>query len=156
MREQFPAFLPVPFPMGLAELGGQLITAGGRGLLRLHARLLSACIYCLRAYDVTTGSNMGQSGLPAGGQATPIRHRARGRQMVVAAARGSSLSKTEIGDAVVACSPERNWCSKTREPGVKTNLPRAECNSRYCRLLSFRLLSTFCTPGTWDAARVAA
>jgi quinoprotein glucose dehydrogenase len=100
VRDQMPGFLPIPFPMGVAGLGGQLVTAGG---VAFYSGTLD---YYLRAYDVTTGRKLWQSRLPAGGQATPITYRANGRQMVVVAAGGHGSFGTEIGDAVIAYSLE--------------------------------------------------
>lgn len=100
VRDQMPSFLPIPFPMGVAGLGGQLITAGG---VAFYSGTLD---YYLRAYDVTTGRKLWQSRLPAGGQATPITYRAGGRQMVVVAAGGHGSFGTATGDAVVAYALE--------------------------------------------------
>jgi quinoprotein glucose dehydrogenase len=96
VRDQMPGFLPIPFPMGVAGLGGPLVTAGG---VAFYSGTLD---YYLRAYDVTSGRKLWQARLPAGGQATPITYRANGRQMVVVAAGGHGSFGTTIGDAVVA------------------------------------------------------
>ena len=96
VRDQMPSFLPIPFPMGVASLGGPLITAGG------VAFYSGAMDNYLRAYDVTTGKKLWQSRLPAGGQATPMTYRINGRQMVVVAAGGHGSFGTTLGDAVVA------------------------------------------------------
>ncbi len=96
VRDQMPKFLPIPFPMGVASLGGPLITAGG---VAFYSGTLD---YYLRAYDVTTGRKLWQARLPAGGQATPMTYRANGKQMVVVAAGGHGSFGTKIGDAVVA------------------------------------------------------
>lgn len=91
-----PPLLPIPFPMGVASLGGPLITAGG---VMFYSGTMDDY---LRAYDVTTGRKLWQSRLPAGGQATPMTYRAGGRQMVVVAAGGHGSLATTLGDAVVA------------------------------------------------------
>jgi len=96
VRDQMPSFLPIPFPMGVASLGGPLITAGG------VAFYSGAMDNYLRAYDVTTGRKLWQSRLPAGGQATPMTYRVNGKQMVVVAAGGHGSFGTTLGDAVVA------------------------------------------------------
>ena len=82
VRDQMPSFLPIPVPMGVASLGGPLITAGG------VAFYSGAMDNYLRVYDVTTGRKLWQSRLPAGGQATPMTYRVNGKQMVVVAAGG--------------------------------------------------------------------
>lgn len=58
VRDQMPAWLPIPFPMGVASLGGPLITAGG---VMFYSGTLDNY---LRAYDVTTGRKLWQARLP--------------------------------------------------------------------------------------------
>ena len=96
VRDQMPGVLPIPFPMGVASLGGPLITAGG---VVFYSGTLDNY---LRAYDVTTGRKLWQSRLPAGGQATPMTYRIHGRQMVVVAAGGHGSFGTTLGDTVLA------------------------------------------------------
>lgn len=96
VRDQMPAWLPLPLPMGVASLGGPLITAGG---VMFYSGTLDNY---LRAYDVSTGRKLWQARLPAGGQATPMTYRVNGRQMVVVAAGGHGSFGTTLGDAVVA------------------------------------------------------
>jgi quinoprotein glucose dehydrogenase len=96
VRDKMPSFLPMPFPMGVAGLGGPLITAGG---IVFYS---GAMDNYLRAYDVTTGRKLWQGRLPAGGQATPMTYRVHGQQMVVVAAGGHGSFGTTLGDAVVA------------------------------------------------------
>lgn len=96
VRDQMPTFLPIPFPMGVASLGGPLITAGG---VAFYSGTLDNY---LRAYDVTTGRKLWQARLPAGGQATPMTYRINGKQMVVVAAGGHGSFGTTLGDAIVA------------------------------------------------------
>jgi quinoprotein glucose dehydrogenase len=91
-----PSFLPIPFPMGAASLGGPLITAGG---VVFYSGTLDNY---LRAYDVTTGRKLWESRLPAGGQATPTTYRIGGRQMVVVAAGGHGSFGTTLGDSIMA------------------------------------------------------
>ena len=57
VRDQMPSMLPIPFPMGVASLGGPLITAGG---VVFYSGTLDNY---LRAYDVTTGRKLWQSRL---------------------------------------------------------------------------------------------
>lgn len=96
VRDQMPPFMPIPFPMGTASLGGPLITAGG---VVFYSGTMDDY---LRAYDTRTGAKLWESRLPAGGQATPMTYRANGRQMVVVAAGGHGSFGTKLGDAVVA------------------------------------------------------
>jgi quinoprotein glucose dehydrogenase len=96
VRDQMPRFLPIPFPMGVASLGGPLVTAGG---VAFYSGTLDDY---LRAYDVTTGRKLWQARLPAGGQATPMTYRINGKQMVVVAAGGHGSFGTKLGDAIVA------------------------------------------------------
>ena len=96
VRDQMPAWLPIPFAMGVAGLGGPLVTAGG---VMFYSGTLDNY---LRAYDVTSGRKLWQARLPAGGQATPMTYRIDGKQMVVVAAGGHGSFGTTIGDSVVA------------------------------------------------------
>jgi quinoprotein glucose dehydrogenase len=96
VRDQMPDLLPIPFPMGVASLGGPLITAGG---VVFYSGTLDNY---LRAYDVTTGRKLWQRRLPAGGQATPMTYRIHGRQMVVVAAGGHGSFGTTQGDTIMA------------------------------------------------------
>ncbi|MEO6030291.1 MAG: membrane-bound PQQ-dependent dehydrogenase, glucose/quinate/shikimate family [Burkholderiaceae bacterium] len=96
VRDQMPSFLPIPLPMGVAGLGGPLLTAGGVVFYS------GAMDNYLRAFDVTTGRKLWQARLPAGGQATPMTYRVNGKQMVVVAAGGHGSFGTTLGDAVVA------------------------------------------------------
>lgn len=89
--------VPLPFKMGVPSLGGPLMTAGG------VAFLSGTLDYYIRAYDVTTGKQLWQSRLPAGGQATPMSYTGRdGRQYVVVAAGGHGSLGTKAGDSVIA------------------------------------------------------
>lgn len=89
--------LPLPFRMGVPNLGGPIMTAGG------VAFLSSTLDYYMRAYDVSTGAQLWQSRLPAGGQATPMTYLGEdGRQYVVVAAGGHGSLGTKTGDAVIA------------------------------------------------------
>jgi quinoprotein glucose dehydrogenase len=89
--------VPLPFPMGVPNLGGGLVTAGG------VAFLSGTLDYYIRAYDVTTGAQVWESRLPAGGQATPMTYTgADGRQYVVVAAGGHGSLGTKAGDSIIA------------------------------------------------------
>ncbi|MGF7208472.1 quinoprotein glucose dehydrogenase [Skermanella aerolata] len=89
--------LPLPFAMGVPNLGGPIMTAGG-------VAFLSGTIdYYVRGYDVTTGEQLWESRLPAGGQATPMTYLGEdGRQFVLVAAGGHGSLGTKAGDAVIA------------------------------------------------------
>ncbi|MBL8287117.1 MAG: membrane-bound PQQ-dependent dehydrogenase, glucose/quinate/shikimate family [Rubrivivax sp.] len=89
--------VPLPFKMGVPNLGGPIVTAGG------VAFLSGPLDYYLRAYDVTTGRELWKHRLPAGAQATPMSYQgADGRQYVLVAAGGHGSTGTRPGDAVVA------------------------------------------------------
>lgn len=83
--------------MGVPDLGGPVITAGG------VAFISGTLDYYVRAYDVTTGEQLWQDRLPAGGQASPMTYRAPdGRQMLLVVAGGHGSLGTKAGDAVIA------------------------------------------------------
>ena len=65
--------LPIPIKMGVPSLGGPITTAGG------VAFLTSTPDYYIRAYDVSTGAQLWQDRLPAGGQSTPMSYAVDGR-----------------------------------------------------------------------------
>jgi len=82
---------------GLPSFGGSLITAGG--LIFVAATLLEDN---LRAFDVDSGELLWEAPLPAGGQASPMTYRYRGRQYVVISAGGHAKNRTKLGDSVIA------------------------------------------------------
>lgn len=89
--------VPLPFRMGVPNLGGPLTTAGG------VAFLSGTLDYYLRAYDVNTGKEIWKSRLPAGGQATPMSYTgADGRQYLLVVAGGHGSLGTKAGDYVRA------------------------------------------------------
>lgn len=89
--------IPLPFKMGVPNLGGPLMTAGR------VAFLSSTLDYYIRAYDVMTGDELWKARLPAGGQATPMTYLGDdGRQYVVVAAGGHGSLGTKAGDDVIA------------------------------------------------------
>jgi quinoprotein glucose dehydrogenase len=89
--------VPLPFRMGVPNLGGPLTTAGG------VAFLSGTLDYYVRAYDVNTGKEIWKSRLPAGGQATPMTYTgADGRQYLLVVAGGHGSLGTKAGDYVRA------------------------------------------------------
>jgi quinoprotein glucose dehydrogenase len=89
--------LPLPFRMGVPNLGGPLITAGG------VAFLSGSMDDYVRAYDVSNGKQLWESRLPAGGQATPMTYTGRdGREYLLVTAGGHGSTHTKAGDSVIA------------------------------------------------------
>ena len=90
--------IPIPFKLGVPGIGGPIITRGG------VAFLSGTLDYFLRAYDVTTGEQIWEERLPAGGQATPMTYwsEASHRQFVVVVAGGHGTLGTKRGDAIIA------------------------------------------------------
>ncbi|MDX3905865.1 MAG: glucose/quinate/shikimate family membrane-bound PQQ-dependent dehydrogenase [Pigmentiphaga sp.] len=89
--------LPLPFRMGVPNLGGPIITAGG------VAFLSGTLDYYVRAYDVRNGRQLWRSRLPAGGQATPMTYTGEdGRQYLLVVAGGHGSLGTKAGDHVIA------------------------------------------------------
>jgi quinoprotein glucose dehydrogenase len=88
--------LPLPFKLGVPGIGGPIITAGG------VAFLAAAVDDYLRAYELTTGAQLWQARLPAGGQSTPMTYIQDGKQYVVIVAGGHGSVGTKPGDYVLA------------------------------------------------------
>jgi quinoprotein glucose dehydrogenase len=90
--------IPLPFKLGVPGLGGPIVTRGGLAFLS------GTLDYFLRAYDVTSGKQLWESRLPAGGQATPMTYwsSASSRQFVVVVAGGHGTFGTRSGDAIIA------------------------------------------------------
>jgi quinoprotein glucose dehydrogenase len=89
--------LPLPFKMGVPSLGGPIVTAGG------VAFLSGSMDDFVRAYDVSSGRQLWESRLPAGGQATPMTYTAAdGRQFLLVVAGGHGSTHTRAGDSVIA------------------------------------------------------
>ena len=89
--------IPVPIRMGVPNLGGPIVTAGG------VAFLSGSLDYYVRAYDVTTGAQLWESRLPAGGQATPMTYTGKdGRQYLLVVAGGHGSTGTKKGDSIIA------------------------------------------------------
>lgn len=88
--------LPLPFKVGVPGIGGPIVTKGGVAFLG------AAVDDYLRAYDVTTGRQLWQARLPAGGQATPMTYTASdNKQYVVMVAGGHGSVGTKPGDYVI-------------------------------------------------------
>lgn len=89
--------VPLPIPLGVPNLGGPMMTAGG-------VAFLSGTIdYYVRAYDVTNGRQLWEDRLPAGGQSTPMTYTGEdGRQYLLVVAGGHGSLGTKTGDYVIA------------------------------------------------------
>ncbi|MCK1462989.1 membrane-bound PQQ-dependent dehydrogenase, glucose/quinate/shikimate family [Bradyrhizobium sp. 2] len=90
--------IPLPLKMGVPGIGGPMLTKGG------VAFLSGSLDYYARAYDVTTGKQLWESRLPAGGQATPMTYwsDASERQFVLVVAGGHGSTGTKAGDSILA------------------------------------------------------
>ncbi len=89
--------VPIPLKLGVPGIGGPLITAGGVAFLG------AAVDDYLRAYDLTTGKQLWQTRLPAGGQSTPMSYTGKdGKQYVLIVAGGHGSVGTKAGDYVMS------------------------------------------------------
>jgi len=89
--------VPLPLRMGVPNLGGPILTAGGLAFLS------GTLDDYVRAYDAANGEEIWRSRLPAGGQATPMSYLGDdGRQYVVVVAGGHGSLGTRAGDHVIA------------------------------------------------------
>ncbi|UJW74106.1 glucose/quinate/shikimate family membrane-bound PQQ-dependent dehydrogenase [Rhizobium sp. SL42] len=89
--------LPLPLKVGVPGIGGPMITKGGVAFLG------AAVDDYLRAYDLTSGEQLWEARLPAGGQATPMSYALdNGKQYVVMVAGGHGSVGTKPGDYVIA------------------------------------------------------
>lgn len=89
--------LPLPFKLGVPGIGGPIITKGGVAFLG------AAVDNYFRAYDVTTGKQLWETRLPAGGQSTPMTYTTDdGTQYVLIVAGGHGSIGTKAGDYVMA------------------------------------------------------
>ncbi|MDW5378471.1 glucose/quinate/shikimate family membrane-bound PQQ-dependent dehydrogenase [Halomonas sp. HP20-15] len=89
--------LPLPFKMGVPDLGGPVMTAGG------VAFISGTLDYYVRGYDVTSGEELWKARLPAGGQATPMTYSdSRGKQTLLVVAGGHGSLGTRTGDSIIA------------------------------------------------------
>lgn len=89
--------VPLPFEMGVPDLGGPVMTGGG------VAFISGTLDYYVRAYDVTSGEELWKDRLPAGGQATPMTYtNSEGKQVLLVVAGGHGSLGTKAGDAIIA------------------------------------------------------
>jgi quinoprotein glucose dehydrogenase len=89
--------LPLPFKVGVPGIGGPIITKGGVAFLG------AAVDNYFRAYDLTTGEQLWEARLPAGGQSTPMTYSLDdGKQYVVMVAGGHGSIGTKAGDYIIA------------------------------------------------------
>lgn len=89
--------VPLPIRMGVPNLGGPIVTAGG------VAFLSGSLDNYVRGYEVTSGKQLWESRLPAGGQATPMTYTgADGRQYLLVVAGGHGSLGTTPGDSIIA------------------------------------------------------
>ncbi|NVD38151.1 glucose/quinate/shikimate family membrane-bound PQQ-dependent dehydrogenase [Ensifer sp. HO-A22] len=88
--------LPLPFKVGVPGIGGPMITKGGVAFLG------AAVDDYLRAYDLTTGKQLWEARLPAGGQSTPMSYTVGDKQYVLIVAGGHGSVGTKPGDYVIA------------------------------------------------------
>ena len=89
--------IPLPFRMGVPNLGGPVMTGGG------VAFLSGSMDDFVRGYDVRDGRQLWEARLPAGGQATPMTYLgADGRQYLLVVAGGHGSTGTRPGDYVIA------------------------------------------------------
>jgi len=94
--------VPLPFEMGVPDLGGPIITAGG------VAFMSGSLDNTVRAYDLTSGETLWQDRLPAGGQATPMTYSdSQGRQRLLVVAGGHGSLGTRAGDAIIVYGLEQ-------------------------------------------------
>ena len=89
-------------PMGTANLGGPLVTAGGLTFIA------AAQDNFLRAFETDTGRLVWQARLPAGGQAGPMTYEHDGTQYIAITATGHARLETGQGDylKVFALDPD--------------------------------------------------
>ena len=88
--------LPLPFKVGVPGIGGPIITKGGVAFLG------AAVDDFIRAYDLTSGRQLWEGRLPAGGQATPMTYTVGDKQYVLIVAGGHGSVGTKPGDYVIA------------------------------------------------------
>ena len=89
--------LGLKIKMGVPGIGGPIVTKGGVAFLG------AAMDNYLRGYNVTTGEQLWEARLPAGGQATPMTYETSdGTQYVVIVAGGHGSVGTESGDYIMA------------------------------------------------------
>jgi quinoprotein glucose dehydrogenase len=90
--------LPLKIKLGVPGIGGPIITRSGLAFLG------AAVDDYFRAYDVTSGEQLWEARLPAGGQSTPMTYTVAGKQYVVIVAGGHGSVGTKPGDYILAYS----------------------------------------------------
>lgn len=97
IQDVAPAIVP-NLEIGMAGFGGPIITASG---LVFIAAVQDDYI---RAFDISSGEELWEQRLPAGGQATPMTYflESTGKQYLVIAAGGHPRMGTTLGDYVIA------------------------------------------------------
>lgn len=88
--------LPLKIKLGVPGIGGPMTTRAGLAFLG------AAVDDYFRAYDVTTGAQLWETRLPAGGQSTPMTYSVEGKQYVVIVAGGHGSVGTKPGDYIMA------------------------------------------------------
>jgi quinoprotein glucose dehydrogenase len=88
--------LPLKIKLGVPGIGGPTVTRSGLAFLG------AAVDNYFRAYDVTTGEQLWETRLPAGGQSTPMTYSVEGKQYVVIVAGGHGSVGTKPGDYIMA------------------------------------------------------
>jgi quinoprotein glucose dehydrogenase len=88
--------LPLKIKLGVPGIGGPMITRAGVAFLG------AAVDDYFRAYDLTTGDQLWETRLPAGGQSTPMTYTADNKQYVVIVAGGHGSVGTKAGDYIMA------------------------------------------------------
>ncbi|MBB6165300.1 quinoprotein glucose dehydrogenase [Rhizobium wenxiniae] len=88
--------LPLKIKLGVPGIGGPMITRSGVAFLG------AAVDNYFRAYDVTSGEQLWETRLPAGGQSTPMTYTTGGEQYVVIVAGGHGSVGTKAGDYIMA------------------------------------------------------
>lgn len=93
----------IRIPMGTANLGGPLVTAGGLTFIA------AAQDNFLRAFETGTGRLVWEARLPAGGQAGPMTYEHDGVQYIAITATGHARLETPLGDylKVFALDPDK-------------------------------------------------
>ncbi|WP_414833621.1 glucose/quinate/shikimate family membrane-bound PQQ-dependent dehydrogenase [Afifella sp. YEN Y35] len=94
VRDRSP--IPLPFKMGVPDLGGPILTAGNLAFMS------GSLDYYVRAFDATTGEQLWRDRLPAGGQATPMTYAVDGKQYLLVVAGGHGSLGTKTGDSIIA------------------------------------------------------
>ena len=89
--------LPLKIKLGVPGIGGPIMTRGGVAFLG------ATMDNYIRAYNVTTGAQLWEARLPAGGQATPMTYQTSdGTQYVLIVAGGHGSVGTKTGDYILA------------------------------------------------------